>query len=413
MFEAVATADLLTEVRAHDFTSDPIHEAGGNRIDAVREIDRAVRALQAEQATQIAALHAERSAVMTLGRGDPTLSVIGEVAMARNIGPCAAATQVGLSLGLARLPRVLELFRDGRISEPVARAVVNESCSLHADDFVVLDGEIAAVLPGLTHLQARQAAARAVIRIDADAARIRAERNRADQRVSMFPETDGVAILQMRGPAEQILAAFNTLDAEAHRLRAAGDTRTIGQIMCQTSVERVTGLVRADGIDVEVGLVLDAPTLVGEDGEPVELLGYGPIAPSVADDIIAAAPNRSVRRLLVDPVDGTLVVREPHRRHFDSPTRHYIRTRDQQCRQPGCDGRIRDADHIVDHALGGLSTTANGQGLCKRSHTLKHQPDWKVVSDGKATIWTTPTGHSYRSSPPPLLPRAALGHLRQ
>ncbi len=66
---------------------------------------------------------------MGINRGDPTLSVIGEVGMARNIGPTAAGTQVGLALGLSRLPRVQELFAAGQISEPVVRAVVNESVS--------------------------------------------------------------------------------------------------------------------------------------------------------------------------------------------------------------------------------------------------------------------------------------------
>jgi hypothetical protein len=75
--------------------------------------------------------------------GAPTLSVIGEVGMARNIGPTAAGTQVGLALGLERLRRVKELFAAGQISEAVVRAVVKESESLHTDDFVILDAEIA------------------------------------------------------------------------------------------------------------------------------------------------------------------------------------------------------------------------------------------------------------------------------
>ena len=207
MFTEVATEDLLREVRAYDFEGEPAHEFGASRIDAITGLDRLIRAAQAEQLTQIAALHEERVEFMGINRGDPTLSVIGEVGMARNIGPTAAGTQVGLALGLARLPRVRELFAAGLISEPVVRAVVNESVSLAEDDSVVLDGEIADQLPGLTPVRARQLTARAVIRIDADAARERAQRNRADQRVSMFPDTDGIAILQVRGPAEQIVAA--------------------------------------------------------------------------------------------------------------------------------------------------------------------------------------------------------------
>jgi hypothetical protein len=413
MFTEVAAADALARVRGHDFGADPVLEVGANRVDAIVALDRLIAAAHAEQASQIAALHAERAAVLGLGRGDPTLSVIGEVAMARNIGPTAASGQVVTALGLRRLPAVAALFDDGVISSSVVRAVVIESSALHLDDQVVLDGEIAPLLPGLTTARARQATARAVIRIDADAARVRAARARADQRVAMFPDTDGAAIMQVRGPAEQILAAFNTLDRHARSLRAAGDDRTRGQIMCQSLVERVTGLSHADQIGVEVQLVLDAPTLLGQDDEPVDLVGHGPIAPDVADDLIASAPHPTIRRLLVDPVDGTLVAREPRRRHFDAPTRSHLDTRDRRCRQPGCDLRIRDHDHVYAYAAGGPTVLANGQGLCSRSHTIKSQPGWTVTTHGKATIWTTPTGHTYRSDPPPLLPRDGPGHLRQ
>jgi len=408
MFEQVATEDLLREVRAHDFEADSVADFGASRIDAITALDRLIRAGQAEQVAQIAALHAERVMVMPLGHGDPSLSVIGEVSMARNISPSAAGTQLGLALGLDRLPQVFGLFKAGQISEQIARAVVNESVSLAVDDFVILDAEIAPLLPGLTHIKARQSTARAVIRIDAEAALMRAAANRADCRATMFPDADGVAILQVRGPAEQIVATYNSLDAWARGLRSTGDDRTVGQIMCQTLVERVTGRAHADTIDVEVELVMDAKNFIGDDGGPVELTGYGPISPDVADDIIARAPNRSIRRLLVDPIDGTLVVREPRRRHFDSPTRSHIRARDRRCRQPGCDAKIRDNDHIHAYADGGTTTKGNAQGLCKRSHTIKGLSGWNVTTDGKATIWTTPTGHTYTSHPPPL-----LGHLRQ
>ncbi|MEJ7635020.1 HNH endonuclease [Aeromicrobium sp.] len=409
MFTEVATEDALRDVRAHDFGADPAQECGANRIDAITALERVVASARAEQAAQISALHAERVEVMGLGRGDPTVSVIGEVAMARNVGPGAAGTQVGVALSLERLQAVAALFGAGLVPEAVVRAVVTESASLHGDDKIVLDGEISEMLPGLTARQASHATARMVIRLDAEAARERAERNRADQRVSMFPDTDGVAILQVRGPAEQILATHQALDARARALKAAGDERTLGQIMVQTLVQRVTGLVRPDDIDVEVQLVMDAKTLLGEDGEPVHLVGYGPISPDIADDLIARAPDPTIRRLLVDPVDGTLVVRDLRRRRFTAPSRSHIRARDRVCRQPGCDLQIRDDDHIHAFADGGLTTAANGQGLCKRSHTIKSQPGWVVTTEGKANVWQTPTGHNYRSDPPAVLPRDGPG----
>lgn len=319
MFETTPVESVLADVRASDFTGEPVLVAGHHRIDAIVALDRSIRAAQAEQTHQIAAMHAERSAVMRLGEGDPTLSIIGEVAMARNIGPTAAGTQVGLALGLSRLPRVLELFATGVISEATARAVVTETDPLHLDDKPIADAELAEKIPGMTTVQAKQAAARIVISIDIEAAYERARRNRADARVTLHPETDGVANLHVRGPAEQLVAAHKALDEWARGLRATGDPRTAGQIMQQTLVERVTGQSHADEVSVEVGLVMDAETFVGEGDTPVDLDGYGPICPDVADEIIARAPNASVRRLLTDPVDGSLAVREPRRRFFDAP----------------------------------------------------------------------------------------------
>ena len=413
MFSEVAAEDLLREVRAHDFEAEPEHEFGASRIDAIVAFDRVAAAAKAGQLRQIAAFYEERVAKVGLGCGDPALSVIGEIAMARNISPSAAGTLLGLAIGMARLPLALDLLEAGKISESVARAVVNESECLNVDDVDILDGEIAPALPGLTAREAGRLTARAVIRIDAEAARARAERNRADQRVSMFPDADGVAHLQARGPAEQILAAHTALDQHARALRAAGDQRTLGQIMTQTLVERVTGLAYAEDIGVEVEIVLDAPTLFGHDGEPVDLTGYGPIAPSVADDIIANAPTARARRLLVDPVDGTLKVRENRARHFDSATAGHIHARDRWCRQPGCDLKIRHKDHIHAYIDGGETTLGNGQGLCTRSHTLKHLPGWSVTAQGSSTVWKTPTGHTYISHPPPVLPKDQPGHLRQ
>ncbi|MEO6472787.1 MAG: DUF222 domain-containing protein [Aeromicrobium sp.] len=408
MFESSEVTGVMAEIDAHDFDSDPSIECGASRVEAVKALERVIRSAQAQQCVQIAALHAERTAQMGLGRGDASLSVIGEIAMARNISPSAASSQFGVAISLQRLPQVFGLFRDGVISEASARSVVNESVSLSVDDFVILDAEITSLLPGLTHIKAGEATARAVILIDAEAARFRAEKNRADCRVTVCTETDGVATLRVRGPAEQIVAVHAALDAWAQGLRSTGDDRTMGQIMVSTLVERVTGLARADALNVEISLVMNARTLFGGGDEPAHLSGYGPISPDVAEDIIALAHRASIRRLLTDPVDGTLIARDPRRRRFDGPLAGHIRTRDRRCRQPGCDCKIREIDHSQAYGDGGLTTAENGQGLCRRSHTIKHQPGWRVEVKGRSTVWTTPTGHSYRSDPPPL-----LGHFRQ
>ncbi|MEO6473026.1 MAG: DUF222 domain-containing protein [Aeromicrobium sp.] len=227
MFENVATEDLLQVVGEHVFDH---HDdcMGVDRIDAIKAMDRVVRAAQAQQARQIAELASLRSRQMMLGRGDHALSVIGELGMARNVSPSSAGNHYGFAVGLARLPEVAAVFAEGGISEQAARMVVAEATGLNADQAATLDSKIAPRLRGMTPRKAANLARHYVIGIDADAARQRAEANRKDRFVSMFPDRDGVAILQLRGPAEQLLAVYKSLDAAAATAKAAGDPRTRG-----------------------------------------------------------------------------------------------------------------------------------------------------------------------------------------
>jgi hypothetical protein len=222
--------------------------------------------------------------------------------------------------------------------------------------------------------------------------------------VSLHPDVDGVAVLQIRGPAEQLIATHQVLTSWARGLRSTGDERSMGQIMCATLVERVTGVAHADSVVVEIGITISADSLVGADDAPAELDGYGPITPGLVDDLISRAHRTFYRRLITDPADHTLVGRDPRRRRFDGPLNGFVRARDRhRCRQPGCDCSIGDIDHVTDYAHGGPTTGANGQGLCRRSHTLKHQPGWNVTTNGRDTTWRTPTGHTYTSPTPTVL----------
>ena len=108
--------------------------------------------------------------------------------------------------------------------------------------------------------------------------------------------------------------------------------------MCQTLVERVTGATHATDTTVEVGIIIDVATLMGAAGHPVELIGHGPIAPTIADELIGNAHKIFYRRLITDPITGTLLGRDERRRYFNRTQAGFIRTRDRHhCRQPGCD----------------------------------------------------------------------------
>ena len=98
---------------------------------------------------------------------------------------------------------------------------------------------------------------------------------------------------------------------------------------------------------------------------------------------------------------------DPHRRRFDRALRRFVIYRDSVSRRPYSSTPIYDIDHITRYTDGGLTVAANAQGLGKADHTLRDLPDWTVTAPngdaGDEVRWTTPTGHTYESRPPPIL----------
>lgn len=395
--------DVLEELSERELD----HDFGAARIDLVAECEGIIRAAQALQADQIVQLYGSRS----VGSGGAAgLSVAGEVALARGMSPSAGATQLSFALGLDRLPAVRTALREGVISEPTARAIEREFNGVSPDVMDLVDAELAGQLPGLGPRRAAELVRGLIIEADPEAAGQAERNNRADPWVHLDRGPAGTATLVAVGPAEQLVAAFNALDQWARGLRAAGDPRSVGQISFETLVERITGQHHADTVDVEIGIVIDAATLVGAASHPAELVGHGPISPDLADALIGRAHRVFYRRLITDPIDGTLLGRDPRRRRFDGALAGQVYARDRRrCRQPGCECRARHIDHIVDHARGGPTIVSNAQALCERSHRTKHLPGWRVVPgvDGGIT-WTTPTGHTYSAPPPAIVSGTTL-----
>jgi len=408
MLEDVPAEELLRAVQSvvHDFEDDN----GASRVEVIAAAERVIRHAQAVQLEQIKALHADRRRHTGVFDGDPGLQVAGEVSLARNVSPTSAGNQLAVALQAAKVPSVLGALKDGLISEPTVRAVIRPTEGLPTDDLAVFDAEIAPHLAGLTPRRGGQLAERIVISLDPELAAEKAEKHRTDVRVDLIAQPDGLAMLNVLGPAEHLTAAYECLRARAVGKRVEGDeTSSLDHLMFESLVERVTGAFHASDTTVEVGLVMDVATFLGTADHPVELVGHGPIAPAVADEILGQAHRIFYRRLVTDPISHALVARDERRRRFDGQLAGFIRARDRhRCRQPGCDCRIRDLDHIKQYSAGGLTTDDNGQSLCRRSHIFKHLPGWRVTAQPDGTIaWTTPTGHTYVSRVPSLNPLAA------
>ncbi|HEX5493018.1 MAG TPA: DUF222 domain-containing protein, partial [Mycobacteriales bacterium] len=109
---------------------------------------------------------------------------------------------------------------------------------------------------------------------------------------------------------------------------------------------RDAGAGEPGGVRPLVHVTVAASTLAGADNNPAVLDGYGPIGAAYAR-AIAADPTGTWKRLVTDPVDGSLV--EHSRTTYRPPAAldDLVRARDRTCRFPGCQHSAQHAD--LDH----------------------------------------------------------------
>jgi hypothetical protein len=409
-------------------------QAAGDRVSGYRldEITAAERLIRTEQAKQVDAVvsYVQRQRVL-YGESDPVeRGCAMEVAAALRCSQGTAQRFIADAETLvADHPGVLDALESGRINLWVARQIVTATGCLKPQLRRLIDANLAAeaatVLPG----QVREMVDRRVAEADAEAAAKRARRARADKNVFYAKRPDTIGLLGANLPAEQAAACFEALDHDARAKRADGDQRTIDHIMCDTLVERLTGATKAtDAYTIELQVVLTDHALLGTDTTTSELVGYGVLPSDLAVEL-SATSLAWIRRLLTDPIDGTLTGMDTRRRRFDGPLRSFIMRRDRRCRNVWCGARIRDIDHRHPHADGGATTADNGDGYCERCHYLRDHPgilvdlnrikgiprpddpdpnDNAAESNAHGIIWTGPSGKRYISLAPPA---AGLGTL--
>ncbi|MCC3276735.1 HNH endonuclease, partial [Arthrobacter sp. zg-Y20] len=270
-----------------------------------------------------------------------------------------------------------------------------------------------------------------------------------DRFVSCRPAPDTMTYLTGLLPVAQGVAVYAALSRAADSLRARGDARGRGQIMADTMVERITGQAKAEQVPVEVQLVMTDRTLLAGDREPAHLAGYGVVPAPWARDLVRkgvgnlgkppshnasgdSSNNSSdpagiwVRRVYTAPSSGELLAMDSKARFVPASLARLVTVRDQTCRTPWCDAPIRHQDHIRPRRDDGPTEVANIQGLCEACNHAKEAPGWKatvvhpdrrrghrkdpppspsstpVASASHTVDTTTPTGHRYRSTAPPL-----------
>ena len=389
------------------------------QIDDIAELDRGAAMIQAALSVRMAAFAEGRRAndlssggsLDTAGRGASF-----EIAMARRVSKATVDHNLAFAEPLlADFPRLLAACLDGEVSQAAAKYAVKEAEILNSKHRRAIDGELTSLARDLTPGQLRKAAARLVAATDPETDARRARSARARKQVRAIVNGDATGTLVADLPVEQALACWQTLDHEARCRRGDGDERSIRELMCDLFVERLTGQAKATDVNLEIGVVIATTSLLGADDQPAKLVGYrggdyGALPADIARQL-AGSGSAWWRRLVCDPVDGHLVSMDTRQRRFDGTLRKFVVYRDGTSRRPCSDSPIYEIDHIERHADGGPTSAPNGHGLGKADHPVRDLPGWRIGAvhrdAGRGVIWTTPTGHSYRSRPPPILGRGS------
>src|SRR5680860_1613597 len=147
--------------------------------------------------------------------------------------------------------------------------------------------------------------------------------------------------------------------------------------VCEVAVAHATEQARPPAA---VTLVVDWPTLTrGRLGRCDGELS-GPIHPQ---DVQRLLCDCSVSRV-VTGTEGMPLDVGRSRRTVPPPMRRALVVRDEGCRFPGCDRLAgwADAHHVTHWIDGGPTSIDNLVLLCRRHHTIVHQPGWNMTFDG-------------------------------
>jgi hypothetical protein len=406
----VAGTDLDFEQQyAHDPECDlPLDTFWGMWDQGEKELDL----LQAcEQ--QIAFLHAVEARVLSRfaglrpsERGEGLSKYAAdEIGLAAKWTTRYASSRLELAYALTeRLPGTLKALERGDLDIRRAQALASVTAPVPVWVARAVEDAVLPEATGQNISELSRAARKQVAVLDPDGAAARHKERKKERRVEVHPEDDGMAELSATLTAPEAEQIYHTLDVYAKACKTPGDTRTADQrradALCDLIVDPRHHTTTNGKGGVQVNVTVPASTLMGLDDQPADLAGYGPIPADLARELAAEG---TWRRLLTDPLSGTLL--DFGRTTYRPPAglADFVRARDQRCVFPGCSRAAKycDLDHN-DCYPHGTTSACNLACVCKRHHKLKHETDWQLIRDGDRFIWIAPTGLQYVRKPEPL-----------
>ena len=237
-------ADLAAAVADNTLASDAVRI---DRIALLEKLRAATAALQAAETVRFAQSQVAEQLVAdvhptAVGRG-----IAEQIGLACRISPVVAARRLNTARALClELSDTYSQLAAGELSERVAETVVAETRHLDPETRRQVDAQLQSA--GISRMGFKAAVGcvrKTAYEADREGYVQRGRTERHHRRVGVRPAPDTMAVLTGYLPVEQGIACYAALQRHADGIVATGDTRTRGQIMADTLVERLTGQAAA------------------------------------------------------------------------------------------------------------------------------------------------------------------------
>ncbi len=391
-------------------------------LDSLAARQRLIAHLQARQAADLAELSGNYPGIREFL---PT-----ELALALHIAESTADKQLSEATDLVhRLPATFGALDAGLITAVKAATIRVGTEGLDPDLSAAVEDDVLPRAADRTVPQLRDAVRRSILARDPAGSEDRYRGEQSRRRISTHPKPDGMAGLWVYAAAQDIAAVQTCLTALGAAARTPDDLRTADNRRVDALVDICTDILdsgswhgttlRADHrrrphIQVTVPITALLPGGAGDacpaaghgtcitGGEAAELAGYGPISPAQARAITA---DGTLRRLVCDPVTGTLL--DYGRSTYTPPAAltDHVLARDRTCVLPGCrqPAHLGELDHIRPYHPGrpdGGATSADNLAVsCKHHHRAKDGGEYRLSRTADGYRWTTPLGRTYVRPP--------------
>jgi Domain of unknown function (DUF222)/HNH endonuclease len=430
-------------------------------VDGAQQVINAASAVQALRVAQYAARDEQQDASGHWVEVDHGLGHVGEFASdcfgpALAMGPVAASRKVDTAAVLAsKLPLTLAAMAAGDLDVWRATIIATELTEASAESCAAVEALIHPAELGEAPGAVTKRVRRVLARIDADALRVKAAKERLDRFVHAYPShVPGLTTWVASLPAADSAACWAAIDDLAHTMHGDDPTRTLEQCRADALVD-----LMLTNVDVTTTVTLMIPVQTATVDEPVDALerdliirgehkntaaagaglGYpNPLADTddygrptpepnpmleptwaqicamgyeipgigvIGGDVVAGILDRfdtRIARVLLEEHTGVVIETSITEYLPNRVMRRFIRQRDGHCRFPGCArGANRcEPDHVTPFSRGGPTAIWNLVSLCKHHHRVKHNAGWTLTMtrDGACT-WTDPHGRQYATHP--------------